>query len=675
MTFQQVLWIALCASLAFGGVWYQYIHTRKKTEKRILLGSLRFVGIFGIFILLVPLKLEKTTTSREKHRLILLLDNSSSAGREPSRTQMLAASRLFTQDPEIEARFDLNTYTFGASLKSTDSLDFSENATDISAVLEAVSRVTLGDNSSILLVTDGIENQGRSLAVSPQDAIPVFPVLVGDTTQYRDIRIDRINLNRFAFLGNQYPIEVLLSYRGAVPGKVRLQILDNDSIIHRQNLEFPAGRSAKRLEILARAREVGLHSIKAVAAPLKEETNPGNNTRTAGIEVIDETTKISLVSSHAHPDIGTLGRSIQANEQRQFRILNPNDVGTYTENTDLWILYQPDRDFRAVYEILETRKTPVMTIAGSLTDWDFLNEIQDSYSLEEQGPIEELLPERNASFGYFDISDWNINTYPPLEGLLGEYLIFQPHQWLLEQRVRGVLLNQPLMALIKGSDRREAVIFGSGLWKWRMHAYAMEGDFRNFDRILGKVLLFLSAGVENDRLSLDYPRVYSGQSPAVIRARYFDEALRFDPQARLTLQLFDSTSTELASYPIALRKDYFEADISNLTPGDYSFKVDVAGTELSRSGQFRLQAFDLEGQKLRSNYEGLSRLAENSGGVLYFPSEINNLRDSLLNADQFRPLQRSHRNVVSLIDYWWLLALIAASLGTEWFIRKYNGLI
>jgi len=50
------------------------------------------------------------------------------------------------------------------------------------------------------------------------------------------------------------------------------------------------------------------------------------------------------------------------------------------------------------------------------------------------------------------------------------------------------------------------------------------------------------------------------------------------------------------------------------------------------------------------------------------------LRNDLLSKDRFLPVQKSEQNIVSLIDFRVLLALIAATLAIEWFIRKYNGL-
>jgi hypothetical protein len=675
MTLQNVLWIALSAAVSLVWVWYQYFYRAKNIPHPYLLAALRFLTLMGVFLLLIPLTLESISTYTEKHRLFVLADNSKSVGNEAVRKQLIASRDLLTGDPALSERLEVTEFVFGKELRNSDTLDFSENGTNITSALEYLVNAQPDQNASIVLLSDGVENQGRSLASSPVLPIPVYPVIVGDTTAYLDIRIDRLNLNRYAFLENQFPVEILVSYRGDARAQTVLNVLDNGKPAYRETLDFAGGRATKRISVTLPATAVGLHAITVVVEPLQNERNTQNNRLDAGIEVIDETTRISIVSRVAHPDIGALRRSIESNEQRQVRILRPEEAEPFFPETDLWILYQPDQTFDPVYAFLNSNQVPVMTLTGKLTDWNYLNEVQLSFRIQEAGPLEELLPESNPAFGYFDISEWEVSNYPPLEGFLGEYYIREPHEWLLGQRVRGVSLLQPLVALIKGSERREAVVFGSGIWKWRMSAYSRQGDFTEFDATLGKLWLFLTAGQETNRLTLDYQSLYNGQQPAVIRARYFDEALRFDPEATLNLKVFDSTGVERASYPLSLGRTYYEADISNLPAGTYSFNIGVEGTNYADAGQFRILAFDLENQQLQSDFQGMAQLAASSGGQWYFPENLGQLKDSLLNADRFRPLQRTRRNVVSLIDYRWLLALIAATLGAEWFIRKYNGLL
>ncbi len=502
----------------------------------------------------------------------------------------------------------------------------------------------------------------------------MYPLVVGDTTRYRDVRVDQLNVNRFAFLENQFPAEVLLSYTGEEPISAELVITDNGTRVHRETVTLDPGNSTWQSEIYLQARSVGFHRLQARVTPLESERNTANNTLVSGVEVVDERTRVFLVHAFNHPDIGAVRRSILRNEQREVELMDPETALGQIDQADLLILYQPDTRFRELFRALAQRDLPRMTFAGPQTDWVFLNEAQNMYELDELGPNDDILPLLDPGFGYFDVSDWDVSGYPPLEGQLGDLLIGADNQTLLGQRVRGVNMQEPLVVLIRGS-RREVLVLGSGIWKWRLAEYRQSADFTGFDGFMAKLMLFLTAEGSSKRLSLDYQPLYTDGSNALIRARFYDESFDFDPDARLTLELTDSTGQRLESRPLARRTDYYEADVGGLDPGTYRFTVSTATGDFSESGTFSLLAFDLEAQQRSSDAGKLSRLAERTGGALYFPDSTDRLRDSLLQSDRYRPVQKSRRNVVSLIDFRLLLAVIVFCLTAEWLIRKYNGLL
>ena len=354
--------------------------------------------------------------------------------------------------------------------------------------------------------------------------------------------------------------------------------------------------------------------------------------------------------------------------------MSPETALEQLDAADLLILYQPDTRFRSLFQALAQRDVPRMTLTGPRTHWSFLNQAQSVYELADIGPADDILPLRDAGFGYFDLSDWDVSGYPPLEGPLGNLLIGAENQTLLGQQVRGVDMEEPLLVLIKG-PYREALLQGSGIWQWRMAAFRNSGDFASFDEFIAKTLLFLTAGGSSKRLTLDYQPLYEDSDNARIRARFYDESFAFEPGARLTLELADSTGNRLESRPMALRSDFYEADVAGLPPGTYQFTVIAGDSGFSESGSFSLMAFDLEAQQLSSDAATLGLLARETGGALYYPDTASELRDSLLQADRFRPVQKSRRNVVPLIDFRWLLFGIVSCLAAEWFIRKYNGLL
>ena len=56
-------------------------------------------------------------------------------------------------------------------------------------------------------------------------------------------------------------------------------------------------------------------------------------------------------------------------------------------------------------------------------------------------------------------------------------------------------------------------------------------------------------------------------------------------------------------------------------------------------------------------------------------SPLGNGNKSLLENENYKAIQKEIASKTPLIDWVWLLVLIAISLAAEWFIRKYNGLL
>ena len=82
-----------------------------------------------------------------------------------------------------------------------------------------------------------------------------------------------------------------------------------------------------------------------------------------------------------------------------------------------------------------------------------------------------------------------------------------------------------------------------------------------------------------------------------------------------------------------------------------------------------------EQQFLNADVTRLQQFATNSNGTAYFMDNIKALPNDLISDSRFITIQKSNKNVVPLIDWKFLLGIITLSLGLEWFIRKYNGLI
>ena len=671
-----VLLIILAAVVALLIVLFQYFYKSKtKGRQRLLLSFLRFIALFSVFLLLVSPKLTKKTFSLEKANLLVLTDNSSSIKNIGAKEQVDSILQRLISSNELSDKFKLEQYHFGKTIGVSDSLTFSDKATNIVKALKTLNTIYGNASSVVVLLTDGNSTLGEDYEYYGENQkFPIYPIVLGDTTRYDDLRITQVNTNKYVFLKNRFPVEIFVSYDGNENISTQLNVALDGKNVHSQKLALTKDINSKVLTINVNAASVGLKTMRINLEPLINEKNTRNNLKTVAIEVIDEKTNVGIVSELLHPDIGALKKSIESNEQRSVTIVKPTVDLKDLSDIDLLILYQPTVSFSRIYDFLKKGNLNSFIISGPKTNWNFLNNAQSSFTMNSYDQSEEVTPLINKGFSKFDISDLAMDDYPPLETNLGEIIINKGHGILLRQRIKGADIGEPLLVLAENGLDREAILFGENLWKWRVQNFRERQDFNDFDELIGKIVLYLSSKESRSRLVLNYESFYEGNSEAKIAANYFDESFSFDSDAEISLQLKQKGERGIQEFPMLLKGSYYEADLSNMTPGEYTFTVKVANENISKSGSFNILDFDVEQQFTSSNYKKLDRLAASTGADIYFPGQTNDLITDLMVENNFKPIQKSHQNVVSLLDFKFLLAIIISALSIEWFIRKYNGL-
>ncbi len=675
MQTQTILFILLGGIVSLLVVWFQYFYKSPLNSKlRILLSVLRFIAVFGLLFLLINPQFSKKEYQIEKPNLVLLADNSTSVSK--SKETLVDVLKELKTASTISNRFSIDTYAFGTKLKKTDSLLLDNNQTNISQALNTIKDVYARTNTVVVLVTDGNQTFGEDYGFSSYNyPFSVFPVVIGDTTQYEDLRVNAVNVNKFAFLKNKYPVEAFISYQGANTVAARIVVKVNNQSIFNKVIKLSRTNGSAVVNTLVDANIIGVKNIEVVVDKLEGERNIVNNKKTVTIEVIDEKTKVAIVSNVIHPDIGMLKKVIESNEQRSAKIVRPDVDFKVVADTDLFILYQPNVEFRSLYEYLQQKKFNTLVIGGTQTDWNFLNRIQQNFQIETGYPIQEVFATNDLAFSKFDVSDFNIKNFPPLLSNVGPILFSTPNETLLGTRIKGVTIDNPLFTVYEKGKTAHALFLGEDIWKWRIQAYRNEKDFKNFDNYFGKIIRYLTSNVSRDRLNIDYKSIYEGSSEAIITATYFDETFVFKNDANIVVQVNEKEKTDFKEIPMLLKGAYYNADLTDFSPGEYNFKVVVKEENYSKSGNFKILDYAVEQQFVSSDFEKLNLLANNSNGELYFPNQMNSLLDKLSTDKRFLPTQKSTENIVSLIDFKIILGLILLALALEWFLRKYNGLI
>ncbi len=658
-------------------VFYQYFYKSKRNRKlQIPLAVLRFIGVFGVFLLLLNPSFTKTSLLIEKQDLIILLDDSYSIKSGDAEEQMVSLREQLIANDQLAERFDLFTYSFGRELRNSDSLSFEEKATNISKALSSVNSAFKGNTASVVLLTDGNQTVGEAYEFMGKTVnFPINAMVVGDTTTYTDLKINQVNANRYAFLENTFPLEFFVSYQGKAPMRSNITIQLDGKTVFREILDLSGERNSKKIVTALQANSVGLKTLDISLKPIPGERNTYNNNRRLSIEVIDEKTRIGLVSEVIHPDLGALIKAIESNSQRSVGLVSPNLSEEELSEYNMLILYQPTPSFSRILQYVQDARVNTFTITGPNTNWNFLNRAQKGIERTNFNQAEDILAVLNPSFALFDLSDFSVDDFPPLEGSLGDILITKPYESILDQQIKGVILQDPLLPILSDETGRHAYLFGENIWKWRIQSFRNDQNFKNFDTFINKLILYLSSDQNRERLSVTNEMIYQGITEKKITASFFDATYVFDANASLKLSLKGLNNDFVDERPLFLSDSEYEVDINDLPAGEYSFTVSVNGTDFTKNGRFSIEDFNLEQLFVSSDYRKLTQLAETSSGRLYFIDQIEILIEDLSSDTRYLPTQKSVENVVSLIDFRIILGIIILAFTAEWFIRKYNGLI
>ena len=288
---------------------------------------------------------------------------------------------------------------------------------------------------------------------------------------------------------------------------------------------------------------------------------------------------------------------------------------------------------------------------------------------------EDFQPAVNTNYGTFIIDNITFDNYPPLQSEFGMVTFKVPEETLLFKTVNGVNIDAPLLSTFEANGQKHALLSGEGIWRWRAQSYLDTDDFSGFDNFIGKLTQYLSSNKKRNRLNLDYKSFYNQNETIILSAQFFNKNYEFDGNANLQVAYKNNDTNETNTLPLLLKNASYRIDLSGISPGDYSFTVKNQDEPVSASGIFKVLEYNVEQQFLNADVTKLNSLATSTNGKSFYSNQANNLVDSLLNDTRYATIQKSKRNTIPIIDWKYLLGLIALALSLEWFIRKYNGLI
>ena len=258
------------------------------------------------------------------------------------------------------------------------------------------------------------------------------------------------------------------------------------------------------------AAKVGFQPYTVSVEYFDGEYSRINNTRTCYVEVIDSRNSLVFISSAPHPDIAALRSAAGTNENYQTTHLTPQELVAKKLKADLIVWHGPNfpADNEA-YTYIKQQKLPVLFVIPSAFSNASLSEL-NLFSLNNQrGQSDEIQGKFNQGFNTFQLSEDTKNAidfFPPLVAKFGVINPKGNYETLVFQKVGNTVKKEPLLYLNKQYQLAHGLIYGEGVWRWRLSDYMKSKTHDHFNELFLKIFAYLTVKREGMGLSVQFDK-------------------------------------------------------------------------------------------------------------------------------------------------------------------------
>lgn len=657
---------------------------------RIILISLRSLSIILLAILLLGIIFQSFNYKKEKPILLLGIDDSSSMLNyaDSSKVSKQIEELLAFTEEELGDKFELITTSFASQPKLIDSkINFSADITDLNEAIEITRSEYYNRNlAGILLVSDGNYNRGTNpiYAAEKLSTTSIFTLGVGDTIVKKDQLIKHILHNDVAFLKNDFPVVVDIEGNKMGKSDTEVSIELNGRKVASHIIQFKDGVSDyEQVSFTLKAEQPGIQQYTVKLSPKDSEYNYQNNQRTFYVEVIDSRSKILLLSQAPHPDISALKSTWEKDQNLEVDFKLLSDWDRNLKNVDLIVWHEPGLNSnREIQDYLLNNPISKLMIIGSQSNASSIYQLNLGMEIPVTKNLDDIEASLNTGFTAFEVSDKlknALNYFPPLKSRFGKMKTPKDATILLNQRVGPVVKSDPLIYFSNGRSSggqsfKYGVIYGEGIWRWKLTEYARSQEVAAFDELIGKTGQYLMVKQNMEPFRITLPKKFTPTESISINATVLNASL--EPITTTTVQfVLTNEHQEETKLQFGTIGTSYQLDLGKLDSGKYRWKAftTINGKHHEKKGEFSVAPLYLEQLSSHANHGLLSQLSEKTNGTFHELKHFRSTLKELQKRDDFTTISYQDATFNELIEYFIVFILLVLTLCSEWFLRRYLG--
>ena len=656
------------------------LYLRNKKNKEVpgvalkLMCTLRILSITFILFLLLHFFFKQYTNQTQEPLILLAIDNSHSmvAGSDSTYLSSALQKELEAFKKELGSDFRFKTILFGSESKNSEETpSFKEKETDLHQLLLDVENNYSNTNTgAMVLISDGIYNKGANPVYSSEKlGFPIYPIAIGDTTEVTDLAIQKIDHNPFSYLGNIFPAEVVLKAQHINGKEVTVSLFEKGIKKEEKKIRVNSDMFTGTVMFTLQAEPAGVHKYTVKTDLLAEEKNTENNSHSFLVDVIDSRYKILLLANAVHPDLGVVKDALSHNISYELKTAFMNESNEDLGKYNLVIVHGYQATQGNLLTNLRNKNIPYFLIAPQASD--NIQYLRFNPAQLKQNDAEPVL---NPSFSLFNLSDELKNMLKDLPAVkvpFGNYSTANGTEIMLSQKIGIVETDHPLLVFNENAGLKSAVFTGDGLWKWKMRDYAEKGTNANFNEFLSKIVQYLSIKNDKSLFRVNAPKIINENEEVTLNAEVFNKSYEAITDPEVSLSLVNEQNKQF-NYTFSKSEKLYKLNLGRILPGEYSFeaKTTESGSVLMKKGKFTVKEMQAEKADLVADHQVLFKLAEKTGGELFYKNFAGKLAAEIKKNKLIKPITYSSHQTLSLIDLKWFFILLLLFLSAEWYFRK-----
>lgn len=668
-----------------GTLYAIFLYTKKSPwnqQTNIFIALVRLIGVTIITFMILSPFIKSKETINQKTTFIIAIDNSASVAKAISNQSKAFLKELDELKEQLQDKFEVKTIDLNGSFSSSlQNLSFDKKDTDLSSLLSYVNtNFEASEVKGVLLVTDGIFNKGYSPLYLTHN-FPIYTLGVGDTLEKQDLILKNCLFNNIVGKNNKFPITAELKAVGFKGKKATVSIYANKVKLQTKSVIISENDYSGTISFECLEKEAGLKKYLMQVDFLEGEASVANNSKEIYFDVIEARQKIAILSPFPHPDIKALLASFSDNENIDIKCFVEGISEFDNSKYDLIIAYQLPAINSNLNRLLNNfikENIPVLFFFGGNTNYIESNLLLPNLKiLTVNGQFDKVTGILNADFKNLNFKE-NTSTFleknPPLIVPFGEYNLGNGWQTLAFQKVGNVTTNKPLIAVFDGEGRNYGVVFGEGIWQWRMNQFAETQSSENFDELFRKIATLLAQKTDKRKFKCNTSeKSFEENSPVLFKIETYNDIYEPIYGQEIELELKNEDGKKLVyKFTNTLETPNFE--LLGLKSGIYHYnaKTILSGKESISKGEFSVQTINLEETSTVADFELLRNLSNQTNASFFPLNGFQALSEKVSNLNADEKIFKTE-SIMEIINLKALFFVLIALLTFEWSMRKING--